>query len=328
MGPEPAAGMGEAQSGDGFLLSDARFAVRRRRIGDTMNAAFKFGLASALALATAAPTIAQPTYQPDYQYQRPSSDPAYSQPSYRESDQYQQDRQRYDQDRSDYQARKDAYDARKDAYDARRNNYEADRAGYEQARMAYEARRATWERERARYDARHGYGAYVRLYPMPIWDTGRWGPYDGPAPAYYPAPAAGYYGRNTAYVTGCRNDHSSRTAGAVIGGLAGAVLGSNLSAPGRHSENSVLGGVLGAVVGGAVGNAHDRYKCDARGPYYAYGDTIAYREDPNWRSGRYDYGYYTRARCRLAPAPVDAYGNDVRYVRVCPDADGRYRITG
>ena len=28
------------------------------------------------------------------------------------------------------------------------------------------------------------------------------------------------------------------------------------------------------------------------------------------------------------PAPIDAYGNDVRYVRVCPDGDGRYRITG
>lgn len=289
-----------------------------------MNAAFKFGLASALVLSSAAPALAQ--YQPDYQYQRPAYDQP-SSPNYQPTQQYQDDRQRYEQERSDYQARKDAYDARRDAYDARRSNYEYDRAGYEQARAAYESRRAAWERERARYDARYGYGAYVRLYPMPVWDTGRWGPLY-PAPAYYPAPAASYYGRNTAYVTGCRNDHSARTAGAVIGGLAGAVLGSNLSAPGRHTENSVLGGVLGAVVGGAVGNAHDRYKCDTRGPYYAYGDTIAYREDPNWRAGRYDYNYYVRQRCRLAPAPVDPYGNDVRYVRVCPDSSGRYRITG
>jgi hypothetical protein len=298
-----------------------------------MNAAFKFGLASALALATAAPAMAQyqPTYQPDYQYQRPSSDQTYSQPSYRETDQYQQDRQRYEQERSDYQSRRDTYDARRDAYDTRRSNYEADRAGYEQARMAYEARRAAWERERARYDARHGYGAYVRIYPMPAWDVARWGPLY-PGQAYYTAPAyapsASYYGSNTSYVTGCRNDHSSRTAGAVLGGLAGAILGSNLSAPGRHTENSVLGGVLGAAVGGAVGNAHDRYKCDERGPYFSYNDTIAYREDPRWRVGRYDYAYYNRMRCRLAPAPVDAYGNDVRYVRVCPDSSGRYRITG
>ena len=27
-------------------------------------------------------------------------------------------------------------------------------------------------------------------------------------------------------------------------------------------------------------------------------------------------------------APVDSDGRDYRYVRVCPDADGRYRITG
>lgn len=294
-----------------------------------MNTAMKFGLASALALATAAPSIAQPAYQPDYQYQRPTYDQSYSQPSYRESDQYQQDRQRYEQERSDYQARKDAYDARRDNYEARRDNYEAARAGYEDARVAYEARLSAWESARARYDARHGYGTYVRIYPAPVWDTARWGAYNGHMHVYYaPAPSAGYYGRETAYTTGCRNDHSSRTAGAVIGGLAGAVLGSNLSAAGRHTENSVLGGVLGAVVGGAVGNAHDNYKCDERGPYYAYSDTVAYREDPQWRSGRYDYAYYNRIRCRLVAAPVDSYGRDYRYVRVCPDADGRYRITG
>ena len=25
---------------------------------------------------------------------------------------------------------------------------------------------------------------------------------------------------------------------------------------------------------------------------------------------------------------IDSYGEDYRYVRVCPDGDGRYRITG
>ena len=284
----------------------------------------KYGAATALALAMATPAFAQ--YQPSYEYQRPSPDYQSGQPSYQPSPQYDQDRQRYEQQQRDYQAQRDAYGAQRDTYDARRDYYGAQSQGYAQARADYEARMAAWQRARDRYDRRHGYGAYVQLYPMPVWDS-RW----GAAPAYYPAypaPSATYYGRNTAYVTGCRNDHSGRTSGAVIGGLAGAVLGSNLSAPGRHTENSVLGGVLGAVVGGAIGNAHDRYKCDNRGPYYAYGDTIAYREDPNWRSGRYDYGYYSRMRCRLAPAPVDPDGRDVRYVRVCPDADGRYRITG
>lgn len=271
------------------------------------------GLASALALAMAAPAFAQ-------EYQRPAPYETQPGPQYQQTQPSQQDQQRYEQDRAGYEARRDAYDARKDAYDARRGVYENDRAGYEQARLAYERRREEWARARAAYDARYGYGAYVRVYgPEPLWDTARWGPY---------APAATYYGRNTSYVTECRNDHSARTAGTVIGAIAGAALGSNLSAPGRHTENSVLGGVLGAALGNAVGNAHDRYKCDSRGPFYSYNDTIAYREDRNWRSGRYDYAYYNRMRCRLAPAAVDAYGNDVRYVRVCPDADGRYRITG
>ena len=282
------------------------------------------GLASALALAMAAPAFAQ-------EYQRPSPYDAPPGPQYRQTAPSWQDQQRYEQDRQDYQARKDAYDARRDQYDARRQNYEVDRAGYEDARRAYEIRRADWERARASYDARYGYGAYVRIYgPAPVWDTGRWGPYYASPTYYQAAPSATYYGRNSAYVaTTCRNDHSAQTAGTVIGAIAGAVLGANMnSAPGRHGENAAIGGVLGGVVGNAVGHAHDRYKCDNRGPYYAYGDTIAYREDPNWRSGRYDYGYYNRMRCRLAPAAVDAYGDDVRYVRVCPDASGRYRITG
>ena len=295
--------------------------------------ALKYAGASVLALAMAAPAFAQ--YQPNYQYQPPPAGYQPGQPSYQQvpqnSPQYEQDRQRYEQQQRDYEANRQAYDQRRDAYDTRRDNYQDQQAGYAQARANYEARLAAWQRERDRYDRMHGYGAYVRIYPMPVWDT-RWGPLPTQAYAYpaYPAypPAATYYGRNSAYTTTCRNDHTGRTAGAVIGGLAGAVLGSNLSAPGRHTENSVLGGVLGAVVGGAVGNAHDRYECDSRGPYYSYNNTIAYREDPNYRSGRYDRDYYVRMRCRLAPAPVDAYGNDVRYVRVCPDADGRYRITG
>src|SRR5947208_2136544 len=83
------------------------------------------------------------------------------------------------------------YEYRKDAYDVRRDNYEVSRADYQAARADYERRRAMWERQRADYDARHGYGAYIRVYgPAPIWDTARWGAYD--------APSAGYYGRPTA----------------------------------------------------------------------------------------------------------------------------------
>ena len=81
-------------------------------------------------------------------------------------------------------------------------------------------------------------------------------------------------------------------------------------------------------LGASVGNANDRYKCDNRGPYFTYNDTVPYRESRSYRYGSYDANYYAQQRCRLAPAPVDARGSDYRYVRVCPDAQGRYRVTG
>jgi len=290
-----------------------------------MHTSLKIGMVSALALATVSPAMAQyqtaPQYQPQ-QYDRDSrayqSDSQY-QPSqqYQPTQQYQDEQQQYQRERRDY-------DARRQSYETRRDNYEATRADYRAARADYERRRARWERARADYDARYGYGAYVRIYgPAPVWDEARWGRYDAPAVGYYGRPAAAYAGPVT-----CRNDHSGATAGGILGALAGAALGSNIAAHGVRTEGAVLGGVVGAGVGAAVGNAHDKYRCDQRGPYFSYNDTIAYREARDFRSGRHDYAYYSRMHCRLAPAPVDRDGRDYRYVRVCPDADGRYRITG
>jgi hypothetical protein len=290
-----------------------------------MNNALRIGMASVLALATAAPAFAQqPQYQPQ-QYQQAPQDQPPPGPQYQQTAPSDQAQQQYQEDRQGYEARKDAYDARRDAYDARRDNYEASRADYQSARADYDRRHAQWERARADYDARYGYGAYIRVYgPAPSWDEARWGPYG--------AAAAPYYGRPSAYVAPgpveCRNDHSAATAGTILGAIAGAALGSNIAAAGHRTAGSILGGVVGAGIGGSVGHAHDRYLCDTHGPYYSYNETITYREAPDFRSGRYDYAYYNRMRCRLAPAPIDRDGRDVRYVRVCPDADGRYRITG
>jgi hypothetical protein len=256
-----------------------------------MNAPLKIALASTLALATAAPAFAQ-YYQPGPQYQ-PNQ-------QYQPTQQYQRDMDRYQNDRA---------------------AYESNRGDYDAARRDYDRRRADWERARADYDSRYGYGAYIRAYgPQPVWDTERWGPYD--------APAAGYYGRDTAYTSGagCRSNNNSAVTAGLIGALAGAALGSNVAGRGVRTEGAVLGGAVGAGLGAAVGHANDKYKCDSRGPYIAYNDTIPYREASGYGSGR--YSYYARQRCRLAPAPVDADGRDYRYVRVCPDADGRYRFTG
>lgn len=218
--------------------------------------------------------------------------PAFAQ--YQPTEQYRRDMNSYQSDQADYQAQ---------------------RADYDRARADYEARRDRYERERARYDRRYGYGAYARQYgPPPAWDSDRWD--------------ANAYGRDTSYVDPCaRTRDNGKVAGGLIGALAGAALGSNVAANGRGTEGAVLGAVVGGVLGANVGKAAAKARCDEAGYYYNYADTVPYRESRYARSGEYDYRYYARQRCRLAPAPVDRYG-DVRYVRVCPDGQGRYRITG
>lgn len=244
--------------------------------------------------------------------------------------------------------------------------YRGDRADYDQSRRDYEARRAEWERQRDNYDRRWGSGAYARAYgPAPAWDSAyaagygadasyqsradfdrrlsdynrardrydrRWGAgayarANGPPPVWN----ATDYGQDVAYASNdpsCSNSKTNRSiAGSVIGALIGSALGSNVAASGVRTEGAVLGALVGGGIGLGVGGASAR--CDDRGYFYSYDQTIPYREsdyDRARRSGRYDYAYYDRAGCRLAPAPVS--GDDYRYVRVCPDSNGRYRVTG
>lgn len=91
------------------------------------------------------------------------------------------------------------------------------------------------------------------------------------------------YGRGQQYDP-CARERQGRTgAGAVIGGGAGAVIGSQLAARGRRTEGSILGGVLGAVVGSQVG----RSSSDACRSYQTY-DQGYYQQG----YGQPDYGYY------------------------------------
>lgn len=225
---------------------------------------------------------------------------------YRPTEEYQRNLQTYERDRA--------------AYENRREDYQA-------ARRDYDRRLASYERARANYDARYGYGAYARVYgPAPVWDEAYWAGYNNAAP---------YYGRDAAYdgrySDACRDrSRGNATAGGIIGALAGAALGSNVAARNARTEGAVLGAVVGGALGASIGKSST--KCDDRGYYFSYDETIPYRESRYYRgrrSGEYDYSYYNRQRCRLAAAPVD-WGDrsEVRYVRVCPDASGRYRVTG
>jgi hypothetical protein len=251
-----------------------------------MNRLLKIGMASTLALASAAPAIAQ-QYQPTDEYRQQQRD----------------------------------YQLQRDQYEASRDDYRESRRDYREARRDYDRRLNEWQRARSIYDARYGRGAYARLYPQPTWDRTYWSSYESP-------PYAGYYGRPATSRSTYKCENTSTVTGGLIGALAGAVLGSNVAARNARTEGAVLGGLVGAGVGAAVGNANDRYRCDDRGPYFTQSDTIPYREGRYRYSSTYDRTEYDRMGCRLAPAPVDAYGRDIRYVRVCPDSTGRYRITG
>jgi hypothetical protein len=254
-------------------------------------------MVSVLALATAAPAYAQ---------------------QYRETPDSVAARQEYDARQREYQEQQSRYQDSQSRYQESTENYREARRDYRGSRREYERRLAEWERARALYDRRYGRGAYARIYARPIWDQN----YYSSAPPY-----AGYYAAPTsASAVPCSNN--SAVAGGVLGAIAGAVLGSNVAARNARTEGAVLGGVVGAAIGAGVGNANDKYKCDNRGPYFSYDETVPYREGRNRYSSSYDSNYYSNRRCRLAPAPVDSYARDYRYVRVCPDETGRYRITG
>ncbi|WP_309645431.1 glycine zipper family protein [Phenylobacterium sp.] len=287
----------------------------------------RIALVATVALATAAPAFAQP--QPTQQYQR--------------------DMRNYENDRADYADRREQYEQARASYDQRREAYDRERARYDarygsgayvraygaapawddsywndryrsvswSSREDYDRQMRQYESDRRTYDRNNGPGAYERRYgPAPVWN-------------------ATDYGRDTSYNNRpnndpCRDRNNNRAvAGGLIGAIAGAALGSNVAARNARTEGAVLGALVGGGIGAAVGNASDNAKCDDTGYYYSYDQTIPYREsryERGRRSGQYDYSYYNRQKCRLAPAPIS--GDEYRYVRVCPDREGRFRITG
>lgn len=159
----------------------------------------------------------------------------------------------------------------------------------------------------------------------------------------------------------CRRDANQRgTAGALIGGGMGAVIGSNAAARNARTEGALLGGLLGAIAGGVIGNktaacTGTSYSTSAAplpppppvasGDYdrNAYADSSA-RQDP-WRDelgrddARRDEVWREERRpmddrsadaegCTLAESPI--YMPDgrtqTRFVRVCRDASGKYAV--
>lgn len=170
----------------------------------------------------------------------------------------------------------------------------------------------------------------------------------------YP-PAYNSYGAQGRYYDPCVGDQRNRaTTGGVLGATIGAVAGSQLAARGRRTEGSVLGGVLGAAIGAGVGNSSANCDSRYRSSDYSqpYGGTYvppAYGYDNRGYDRRYDDGYgrdyreydqgYTQPApdyryqnnnddCRLAESVIRLPDgrSETRYVRTCPDQNGRYRV--
>lgn len=167
-----------------------------------------------------------------------------------------------------------------------------------------------------------------------------------PAGSYTAQSPKGYY------YDPCKRETNQRgTVGGLLGGLAGAAIGSNVAARNARTEGAVLGGLLGVLAGSSVGNktaactsggAYARTEAlpprRADTPYYgrdAYADAAAAQaRDDAYAAGQRDDQYRSAGRapgsddCTLAESPIHMPDGrtQMRFVRVCRDANGKYAV--
>lgn len=166
----------------------------------------------------------------------------------------------------------------------------------------------------------------------------------------------GAYDRQGYYYDPCQRSTTNRsTGGGLAGAGIGAAIGSGIAARGARTEGAVLGGLLGAVVGANVGKSsaacrpgqapppppppaayNDSYDRDYRSSSYDAARRDADRDSYYERSYERREGYQVSDRagqadvngCTLAESPIYLPDGRVqkRFVRVCPDANGKYQI--
>ena len=167
------------------------------------------------------------------------------------------------------------------------------------------------------------------------------------APALAQSPSYGSYtaqDRAGYHYDPCRRDQTQRgTAGALIGGGMGAVIGSNAAARNARTEGALLGGALGALGGAAVGkNSAACGGTTYRAPQTTYNGYYGQPADNGYYARSYDdRRYYDRSEpyrvverpaatdgCTLAESPIYLPDGRTqkRFVRVCPDANGNFQV--
>ncbi len=169
----------------------------------------------------------------------------------------------------------------------------------------------------------------------------------------------GAYDNQGYYYDPCQRSTTQRgTGGGLAGAGIGAAIGSGIAARGARTEGAVLGGLLGAVVGANVGKNSAACTPGRAPPPPPPPPPSAYNgsyDDPYYRSGSYQGGYDNAGRdgyyersyerhdsyrvdnrggqtdvngCTLAESPIYLPDGRTqkRFVRVCPDAQGRYQV--
>jgi hypothetical protein len=176
-------------------------------------------------------------------------------------------------------------------------------------------------------------------------------------PAYsqgYGQPAYGQsYGQSQPYYDECVRDQRQRqVTGGLLGAAIGAGVGRGVASRNARTGGGLIGAALGAMAGANVGRAtaacesqaygqpsaagygydNSQYGYDNRYPANDYGQGHGYGYDDRYGSGYgqpvQDTRYQNTDGCRLSESRVQLPDGreDVRYVRVCPDQNGRYRI--
>ena len=182
------------------------------------------------------------------------------------------------------------------------------------------------------------------------------------AQAYGQPSYRGAYDSNS-YYDPCRRSTTQRgTGGGLAGAGLGAAIGGSVAGHGAKTEGAVLGGLLGAVIGSNIGKTSAACRPGGYPPpappsaYNGY-DNGRYDDradnrygDPRYEDNRYDdirreaerdayrrdaspYRVEQRSGsdingCTLAESPIYLPDGRVqkRFVRVCPDAQGRYQV--
>jgi uncharacterized protein YcfJ len=161
--------------------------------------------------------------------------------------------------------------------------------------------------------------------------------------AVQPAAAQQYPTYHDAHVANqqqCQQSRNNRTVtGALIGGIAGALLGREVADRGVRGEGALVGAVVGATAGGAIGRTSAQCGQVPQGDYDPYyGQSNQYNQNDPYRSGdnsglyggpyrESNYrGDYNRD-CRTGEQITrDPYGREYREdVMMCRGSDGVWR---